>query len=119
MKNLNDELKNILEDYSDEIIKISNEAIDETAKEAIEELKSSGDFKDKRGKYRKGWKVKSGSSFLGVKGAIIHNKEYQLTHLLEYGHLTRNGKRTRAFPHISKVEEKLGEKLERKIKEKL
>ena len=35
MKNLNDELKNILEDYSDEIIKISNEAIEEIAKEAI------------------------------------------------------------------------------------
>lgn len=103
MKNLNDELKNILEDYSYKIIKISNEAINETAKGAIEELKSSGNFKDKRGKYRKG-KVKPGSSFLGVKGAIIHNKEYQLTHLLEDGNLTRNGKRTRAFPHISKFE---------------
>lgn len=53
MKNLNDELKNILEDYSDKIIKISNEVVNETAKGAIEELKSSGNFKDKRGKYRK------------------------------------------------------------------
>lgn len=55
----------------------------------------------RRGKYHKSWKIKK------VKGVyIIHSsKEYRLTHLLEHGHILRNGKMSKAIKHIANGEE--------------
>ncbi len=118
--NLDEELTKILDDYNEHAVDVLNSAIDESAKEARDELKVSGDFKDRTGKYRKGWSVKSGSRFMGVESKTVHNKpKYQLTHLLEYGHVNRDGSRTRAFPHIAKVEAESAKNFERKVREKL
>ena len=42
-----------------------------------------------------------------TKDAVIYNKAptYRLAHLLEYGHLTRDGRRVQGQPHIKPVEE--------------
>ena len=68
-------------------------------------------------KYSKSWdvKVREGTNFYH---AAIHNKKhYRLTHLLEYGHMTRNGTRTRAFRHIEPIELYCVGRLERNIPE--
>ena len=43
----------------------------------------------------------------GTIRCVISQKSptYRLTHLLEYGHKTRSGTRTKAQPHIKPVEE--------------
>ena len=54
------------------------------------------------GSYEKGWRIKKFK-----KSNIVHNKtDYQLTHLLEHGHVKRNGGRTDERIHIRPNEEK-------------
>ena len=50
----------------------------------------------------------------------MHNKtDYQLTHLLEFGHATRDGERTEAQPHIRPVEEKYSKEFEKRLRKKV
>ena len=72
------------------------------------------------GDYAKGWEVtrEKGKSFGDDASYIIHNKtDYQLTHLLENGHDTRNGGRTKPIVHIKPVEELVIKEFEKKVEE--
>jgi len=71
-------------------------------KKAVKRLKETSPEGDTK-RYKKGWRV---SDINGKK--IVHNKtDYQLTHLLEYGHAKVNGGRVAAKPHIRPVEEQV------------
>lgn len=118
-KTVIDYLQNYKEDIDEEV----QETVDEITKKARDELKETSP----RGKgtrknpYYKGWAVKLSKRKTGVYHKVIWNKtNYQLTHLLEFGHATRNGGRTRAIPHIRPVEEKYNveftDRLEQKIR---
>ena len=50
---------------------------------------------------------------------VFNKKHYQLTHLLEYGHQSRNGGRVRAFSHIAPVNEQIGDMIAGMIERKL
>lgn len=86
------------------------------AKEAVKELRKKRKFKNVSKNYYKGWRTKKvGNS------QVIHNAtNYRLTHLLEKGHVNRDGSRTGAFPHIAPVEEQavkeFTERVEKAIK---
>lgn len=101
----------ILNEYSIEIQEGITNAAQKNANLAASELKaSSGTYKIRTGKYNKGWRVNENKG-RGFVDCIVHNKEYQLTHLLENGHrlIGRNGQikgRVQAFVHIRPVEEK-------------
>lgn len=100
-----DYLENYKEDIDEDVI----ETVDEVTKKARDELKQiSPRGKGKRSNpYYKGWSIKLSKRRTGEYNKVIWNKtNYQLTHLLEFGHVTRNGGRTKPIPHIRPIEEK-------------
>lgn len=109
------EVTRICEVWTDEIVKEVNEAVESVGRKTAEDLKVAGGFEDRTGKYRRGWTVDIQKNRFGVT-ATVHNKEYQLTHLLEFGHAKQNGGRTRAFPHIANAEEEAKKMLEEEIR---
>lgn len=112
-----------LEDYKEDIDEDVIEVVDEVTKQAKDELKqiSPRGKGSRNNPYYRGWAIKLSKKRTGVYHKVIWNRtNYQLTHLLEFSHATRNGGRTRAIPHIRPVEEKYNvefvDKLEKKIR---
>lgn len=108
------QLKEILDDYSREVKSVCKDSITATAKESVQKLRNTSP--KKTGSYAKGWRVKKD----GDMTQTVHNAtDYQLTHLLENGHIIRNKKgtygRTSGRKHIAPVEEWASEELQNKI----
>lgn len=114
--NITQEMKDILTSYTDEIMHAVEEELLEVGKEAKEEFKSIGGFKDRTGKYRKSWDVKQEKNRTFTQ-TIVHARapHYRLTHLLENGHRTANGGMTREFPHIAEVNKNAQEEAVKRI----
>lgn len=100
------DIKDILEEYSDEIQEeITEEAIN-IANNGAEQLKR---ISPKRtGRYAKGWKVKTIKGKGYVSATIYNSTNWQLTHLLEKPHIIRNSNGTYGTSkpkiHIAPVE---------------
>lgn len=105
-----------LQEYTDDVTAGIKKAEDVTAKECKENLEADSPDGATH-KYKKGWKVTVTSNTPLEKHTVIHNKEYRLTHLLENGHATHNGGRTRKFPHIKKNEEIANAAFEKRAEE--
>lgn len=116
------QMERILDSYSREVQEATNKAIDSVAKEAASKLRNTSPRKT--GDYAKGWKIKKERGKDGLQTVTVHNRtNYQLTHLLENGHVVRNKKgtygRTRPIKHIAPVEEWAVDELPREIEERL
>lgn len=93
-----------LAEYDQEIADATKRITDEVAKEAVDTLKKSSP--KLTGSYRKGWRKKQSYADERTKRNTVYNEtDYQLTHLLEYGHASRNGGRVRAIQHIAPVKQ--------------
>ena len=99
--NLAQEIARQLKTYTSEVEQDLQDAKKEVADKAVQELKSSTGFQDRTGRYRKGWRVKK----VGDNYTIHNATDASLTHLLEKGHVLRNGGRSKSFTHIKPVEE--------------
>lgn len=134
---LSEEVRALLDDYSRELLVSMDDVIKSVSKAGAKALRAqSKQTFGGSGKYAKGWTYTVGKDLSGsedtalvsVKGrrikGIIYNKDVPgLPHLLEYGHLNRNGARTGSKtpgrPHISKIEDWLVENLESEMVKRL
>lgn len=101
------DIKDILNEYSQDIQEGIDKEAQDISKQAANDLKNAtGTYKIRTGKYNRGWRVNTKKG-RGIINCLVHNStNWQLTHLLENGHTTRNGGRTKSFIHIRPVEEK-------------
>lgn len=100
-----------LADYSTEVEEKTDKIAEEIAEETVQELKTTSP--KRYGKYAKTWKKKK----IGKGSFVVHNENYRLPHLLEFGHIKRNGGRVSGIAHIKPAEEKAIENFEKRIKE--
>ena len=125
---LNATVHDILAQYGNKVYDVLSDSVKEVSEEAVEKLRGVSHFAPSghpTGRYSASWKheeVKTGR--LGTK-RIVHNEEhYRLTHLLEKGHVSRNGTgrtfgKVPAYPHIAPVNDWANEELPRLVERKL
>lgn len=114
-KSVSIQMRDILEEFDEKVNDVLEKSADSVSQESVDKLHNTSPVKT--GDYAKGWRVtKDGGTF------IVHNAtDYQLTHLLENGHVIRNKKgtygRAPAHKHIRPVETWANREFQRLIKE--
>ncbi len=110
------ELQAALAHLQIEVDEAVQEVTASVAKEGVKKLKKRSRELFGKGNYANGWTFKV---LPGGGKAVIFNKKYQLTHLLEHGHdIVRKGVKVgeaKAKPHIKEVEEFCIEETEKEI----
>lgn len=113
----------------DEYEQLANDTVEQSARkaarDAVQKLKNTSP--KKTGSYAAGWSSKKTGSIKGigsVGGYVVHNRtDYQLTHLLENGHVIRNKYgtygRAPAHKHIAPVAEQGASEFEENVRRNL
>lgn len=121
LERLNTSIMSLLKKYGDDIAENADEitlAIGRRGANALKRSSAEMNFKG-TGAYAKGWAVTEEKHRLYTT-VIIYNKTPGLPHLLEHGHLLRDG--SRWIPprqHIEPVEEELLAQFEKEVQSKL
>ena len=112
-----DKLVSAIDDVLDVYATDLREAINDETEAAAQKLKKdiSADSPKRTGTQKKSWRVTT-EKIGGIDvRAIVHSTDYRKVHLLENGHLTRSGTRTKAFRYVSTNEEKILAEYQNKI----
>lgn len=122
---LSDAISGILNDYVEEIGDNVGEIAVELGKKGVKTLKqqSRAEFPKGTGEYAKGWKSQVDRGRMATT-VTIYNDHYSLPHLLEHGHVIRNGTArdygsVKGREHIKPVADKLVETFEREVVSRL
>ena len=113
---LDDQIKEILEEYSDDIAGGVEKAAKAVAKKGANAIKArASSMFGGTGSYASGWKVDEKKSRLYVMETIYNSTKPGLAHLLEHGHAKVDGGRVAGRPHIKPVEEEITKEFEEKV----
>lgn len=116
---LNEAIGKILTEYEGEIRKNLGAVTVAIGKKGTQALRtSSKQAYPKSEEYHKQWKYAVDTQRLYAT-VTIYNEKPGLPHLLENGHLMRNGKRLEGRPHIAPVAEELEKTFEQEVLKKL
>lgn len=122
---LNAAISGILEQYQEDLQANVGQIAEQMGKKGVQALRQASrtELKGHTGNYSKGWKMQVERERLKTT-VTIYNEHPALPHLLEYGHVTRNGTgreypRTPAHQHIKPVADELIEKFEQEVVAKL
>jgi hypothetical protein len=116
MSDFDEALADVLTEYATDLrtaINAETEAAAQRLRKAIQ-----AEAPVKTGKQKKSWRVTK--EYLGGVDlkTIVHSTDYRKVHLLENGHLTRNGKtRTRATHYVSTNTERIIQEYEQQLVE--
>jgi len=112
-----------LDNYSNEVTETVKDEITKANREALRTVKRKSPILT--GDYRKGWSAKKMyENSTAIRFYIYNKTDWQLTHLLEYGHVMwlwgiPTNKRVEAIPHIRPTAEAAKRKLPEGIKARL
>ena len=125
---LNTQLERVLTIYSQDINEKLREVTRESMKQLVKETKATAPRGRRKGEYRK----HIAADYKSLKGSVrglqgqdisatwyVKAPEYRLTHLLVYGHATKNGGRTTANPFLHNARDKVVQEYEQKVQEVL
>lgn len=106
---ISDDITRIVEQYGHQAREAVEKAVKKTGRETAKELKNTSPRKT--GAYASSWTTRTSRSGGRLTSVTVYNKDhYRLTHLLENGHVIKNGVgtygRTRAIKHIAPAEQK-------------
>lgn len=109
---LNATVNDLLNQYGNAVFDVLKGSVEEVSQEAVEKLQSVKTFAPgghPSGAYSASWTCEDVPTGRLTTKTVVHNGEhYRLTHLLEKGHVSRNGTgrtfgRVPAYPHIAPV----------------
>lgn len=117
---LSDSITQILEEYGEDVYKLTTTAVQDVTKAAVKAVKAnSRSYFGGTGKYAKGWTSQVETGRTSAQGVVYNAKVPGLPHLLEKGHAKRGGGRTQGVEHIAPVEEQVVEQFRKVLEEKI
>ena len=106
MKDFSEQLSDTLTDFSKNLYTKLDEISESTANTLKKDISQNSPI-GSREKLRKSWKIAKGS-FAGLTHRFtIHSSEYRILHLVENGHVMRNGKRLEGSHFMKKAADKI------------
>ena len=119
IEDLSSEISGILQNYNKAVIKGLKSETQKAMKELVKGTKKDAPVGKRHHHYRD--YIKSKKTYESDDGLVmtwyVSGSDYRLSHLLEKGHATRNGGRTKAFRFIEKNLNSVQTSYENKIKE--
>lgn len=119
-------VEKLLAEYGEEVYDVMNDSVAEVTDQATDKLRAINHWaKQGSGEYSGSWTNEDVVKKRIQVTKVVHNEEhYRLTHLLENGHVSRNGTgrtfgRVQAYPHIAPVNDWANEELPKLVERKI